>query len=83
MPWTNDKLGKWIKCVPVKDKDVLEVYWVLPYYDKEYKSLPLRYFGHLFGHEGKNSLLSFLKKEGYAIALGAGGSSELNILSDF
>jgi insulysin len=37
----------------------------------------------MFGHEGTNSLLSFLKKEGYALALSAGGDSELNIYSDF
>ena len=33
---------------------------------------------HLFGHEGKNSVLSYLKKEGLAISLYAGGTDMLN-----
>lgn len=69
--------------VPVKDKDILQVFWVLPFVSKEYKTKPLQYWGHMFGHEGKNSLLSYLKKEGYALALSAGGDAELNIYSDF
>jgi secreted Zn-dependent insulinase-like peptidase len=69
--------------VPIKDRDTLKVYWVLPYAQKDYKSKPLEYWSHLFGHKGKNSLLSFLKKEGYALALSAGGDAELNIYSDF
>ena len=69
--------------VPVQDKDQLEVYWILPYEGDQYKTKPLRYFSHLIGDEGKNSLLSFLKKEGYALALSAGGDKELNVYSDF
>ena len=30
---------------------------------------PAYYFKHLLGHEGKNSVLSFLKKEGLALEL--------------
>lgn len=49
----------------------------------EYKSSPLGYFSHLIGHEGENSLLSYLKKEDYATELSAGGDSELDCMSDF
>lgn len=51
--------------------------------EKEYREGPLKYFSHLFGHEGENSLLSYLKQEDYAMELSAGGDSELGILSDF
>ena len=44
---------------------------------------PLEYFSHLFGHEGENSLLSYLKEEGYAMALSAGSDHELGVFSSF
>jgi len=37
----------------------------------------------LFGHEGENSLLSYLTKEGYAMSLSAGEDHEMGIFSDF
>lgn len=37
----------------------------------------------MFGHEGPNSLLSYLKSEGYAYELGAGGDHELWSYSSF
>lgn len=65
------------------DKDEVSIFWVLPDCSSEYKSGPLNYLSHLFGHEGENSILSYLKKEGYALTLGAGPSHNLNIFSDF
>ena len=65
------------------DKDELVIYWVLPNCQKEYKSQPLQYLSHLFGHEGKHSILSYLKKEGLALSLQAGCGHELDIQSDF
>ena len=41
------------------------------------------YFSHLIGHEGENSLLSYLKQEDYAMELTAGGDGELDCMSDF
>jgi insulysin len=37
----------------------------------------------LFGHEGENSILSFLIKEGYAMGLSAGADHEIGCFSDF
>jgi len=51
--------------------------------EQEFKSSPLSYFSHLIGHEGENSLLSYLKAEDYAMELSAGGSHELDCFSDF
>jgi len=83
MPFDSTNLGQIAKFQPVKDKDTIELYWVLPHMQAEYKAGPLSYFSHLIGHEGENSLLSYLKKEDYAMDLSAGGSSELDCMSDF
>jgi insulysin len=64
--------------VPVKDKDILSIIWYLPSTEKEYKTQPLKYHSHLFGHEGENSLLSYLISEGLALELSASHDHELN-----
>jgi len=81
--YPEDRLGKLIKMVPVQDKNELKFYWTLPYYEREWHSKPLNYFSHLIGHEGENSLLSYLKSEGLALALSAGGDDEMNSFSSF
>lgn len=82
-PYTPDSLGKFVKFVPVKDRDMLTICWVLPYCQKDHKSQPLSYFSHLFGHEGENSILSYLISEGLALELSASGDHELWALSTF
>lgn len=42
-------------------------------YTRNYRRKSLQYLGFLVGHEGAGSLLSLLKAEGWAEALGAGG----------
>lgn len=37
----------------------------------------------MFGHEGENSILSYLTQEGYAMSLSAGEDHELGVFSDF
>jgi len=76
LPFTHQNLGKIQRYKPVLDKNELSIYWILPYCEKEYKSQPLKYFTHLFGHEGQNSILSYLKKEGLAMNLSAGSDNE-------
>ena len=61
LPFDSDNLGQIVRYQPVKDKDQLELYWVLPWLGEEWKAHPLGYFSHLIGHEGENSLLSYLK----------------------
>mmetsp|Transcript_1318 Transcript_1318/g.1693 ORF Transcript_1318/g.1693 Transcript_1318/m.1693 type:complete len:895 (-) Transcript_1318:261-2945(-) len=68
-PFPKGSLGKLVKIVPVQDKDLITFEFTLPYYELEYKSKPLNYFSHLFGHEGENSLLSYLISEGLALEL--------------
>lgn len=70
-PWTKENQGKLIRFVPIMDSDDLSFVWTLPYCAKEVKRQPLRYYTHLFGHEGPNSLLSWLRHNGLAHGLTA------------
>lgn len=83
IPFPPDRLGKLVKFVPVKERDIITLLWILPYVQKEFKTQPLAYFAFLFGHEGENSLLSYLKSEGLANELSAGGDHELWSFSNF
>ena len=47
-----------------------------------YKTKPLHYFSHLLGHEGENSVLSYLKKEDLAVDICASVDAELGLFSD-
>jgi insulysin len=51
--------------------------------EKEYKTRPLDYFSHLFGHEGENSLLSYLKKQDLAMSLMSNFEHEMSAFSTF
>jgi len=50
----------------------LQIGFPIADYRSAYRAKPLSYLGNLVGHEGKGSLLSALKAEGLAEALGAG-----------
>lgn len=74
-----------VKVVPVADLRQVTLTWPILFenvQDKErqYLEKPAFYLGHLLGHEGPNSLLSYLKKKGYANGLGAATDAEV---SDF
>jgi len=63
--------------LPVQDDRSLSVEWILPYSNKEdrrarLQAKPQTVIGALLGHEGKGSLLSYLKNEkGLVTSLGA------------
>ena len=61
---------------PVKDIRQLNIVFAIPGTRSMYESKPGRQFGFILGHEGKGSLLSYLKGKGWAISLGAGTSSD-------
>jgi len=69
--------------VPKKDTDKLIISWNVPYCEKDFKTVPLAYFTHLVGHEGKNSLMSYLKKDGYVTSVSTGSSDRLETESCF
>jgi len=62
----------------------LNVKWWLPTcYEKDYKKKPFRYFSHTAGHEGENSLLSYLISEGLALELSAGEEFDIHAMTLF
>lgn len=83
LPFTEENLGMLVRFKPVQDKDSLEIFWILPYCENEFKTRPLQYFSHLFGHGGENSLLSYLKTKGFAMALTAKHEYYLQAFSTF
>lgn len=76
--YTPDNLARMYKFVPNDDADQMNFFWFLPCYEKEHTTKPLNYFVHLFGHEGANSLLSYLISEGLALELGAGSEDHMH-----
>lgn len=76
------QLSKVIKYIPIQDYDSLTLVWALPLSTDE-KTKPLNYLMFLFGHEGDNSLLSYLKSEGLALSLFAGDEDQLDSFSLF
>ena len=81
MPFTSENLAKFYHVKSIKKGDKLEIVWYVenlrPYFD----SNPGSYISFLLGHEGKNSLLSYLIDEGLALELSSGCSNELNLFS--
>ena len=58
---------------PVQDRRQMAMAFPLPSVKAFYGEKPLSYLGFLLGHEGKGSLLSVLKAQGWAEGLSAGG----------
>ncbi|ORX55207.1 hypothetical protein DM01DRAFT_1335502 [Hesseltinella vesiculosa] len=71
-PLTKNELMKQIFIKPVKDVRSLEMTFPFPDQYPLYQSQPGRYISHLIGHEGKGSILSLLKKHGWANYLQVG-----------
>ena len=59
---------------PVKDLRKMSMLFPLSSLEAYHREKPLSYIGSLLGHEGQGSLLSVLKKQGWAEGLSAGGS---------
>jgi insulysin len=77
------QLNKVIEWVPITDTDELILYWPLPLVDDHKKQAGLGYLNHIFGHEGENSLMSYLKAENLALDLNAGIEKQMNSFNRF
>ncbi|KAI7895156.1 Metalloenzyme, LuxS/M16 peptidase-like protein [Mucor mucedo] len=71
-PLTKNELMKQIFVKPVKDVRSLEMTFPFPDQRPLYSVQPGRYLSHLIGHEGRGSILSLLKKNGWANYLQVG-----------
>uniref|UniRef100_A0A3Q2LG09 Nardilysin convertase n=1 Tax=Equus caballus TaxID=9796 RepID=A0A3Q2LG09_HORSE len=63
------------KVVPIRKIHALTITWALPPQQQHYRVKPLHYISWLVGHEGKGSILSYLRKKCWALAL-FGGNGE-------
>ena len=65
--------------VPVKDSRQMTLTFPIPPLQPHYRVKPVNFIANLLGHEGKGSLLSFLKSKGWVEALSAGaGDTDSN-----
>ncbi|KAK3870248.1 hypothetical protein Pcinc_024512 [Petrolisthes cinctipes] len=71
-PFPRDKFHRLYRIIPTKEYHSVEIVWALPSLKKHYRTKPLHYVGHLLGHEGKGSILSYLKKKVWAVGLYSG-----------
>ncbi|KAH8549377.1 Metalloenzyme, LuxS/M16 peptidase-like protein [Umbelopsis sp. PMI_123] len=69
---TSNELMKTIFVKPVKDVRSLDMTFPFPDQHPLFRVQPGRYLSHLIGHEGPGSILSFLKKKGWANYLQVG-----------
>lgn len=72
VPFDDTRLGRRVHVAPVKDVRTIALSWPLPPLYYEYLTKPNRVLSHLLGHEGRGSLLSFLKAQEWANGLSAG-----------
>lgn len=70
------KVGKLYWLEAVKDVHILDLSWRLPSLRKGYLKKAEDYLAHLLGHEGKGSLLFFLKARGWVTSISAGVGDE-------
>ncbi|KAL4454183.1 hypothetical protein ABPG74_012140 [Tetrahymena malaccensis] len=82
-PFDATNQGNFWRVTPVKDEDYLKFMWTIDHTLPHYKSNPAKYISHLIGHEGENSLLSFLKEEGLALELSSGYHDYMNLFTIF
>ncbi|GAA5996471.1 uncharacterized protein JCM10292_007631 [Rhodotorula paludigena] len=74
-PYTSDELGRTIFVKTVKDSRMLELSFPWPDEADLYASKPGSFLSHLVGHEGKGSVLSYLKLKGWANGMSAGAGN--------
>ena len=56
-PYPDERLGRYLRIVPVKEHELLTLTWPLPATREQYLSKPSKYISHILGHEGVGSLL--------------------------
>ena len=72
LPFHPSSLGKIYRIVPVQDHHTLTITFQIPSITSHWKTKPAEYLAHLIGHEASGSILSVLKKRGWATGLSAG-----------
>lgn len=71
-PFNSDLFHKIFKIVSVSSTKKIMFSWYLPPVIELYKIKPLEYIAWVIGHEGKGTLINYLRKLNYAMELEAG-----------
>ncbi|XP_064624973.1 nardilysin-like [Lineus longissimus] len=71
-PFDVPDFYKMYKVIPIKKEHAVQLSWALPSLKEYYKVKPLHYLGWILGHEGKGSILSYLKKKCWALSISSG-----------
>ncbi|AQS36951.1 secreted/periplasmic Zn-dependent peptidase, insulinase [Shewanella psychrophila] len=71
--YQKEQLTSQLHIIPLKEQKRVAITFSLPAIDPFYKHKPLTFISHLLGYEGNGSLLSYLKEQGFAVNLSAGG----------
>ncbi|CAG8625900.1 11505_t:CDS:10 [Acaulospora morrowiae] len=71
-PITKNELGNQISLKPVRDQHYVEITFPIPDQSSLYETKPFGFLSHIIGHEEKGSILSLLKKKGWANGLYSG-----------
>ncbi|GAA6044580.1 A-factor-processing enzyme [Rhodotorula toruloides] len=74
-PLTSSELGQTLFIKSIRDTRFLELTFPFPDESELYASKPGSFLSHLIGHEGKGSVLSLLKKRGWANGMSAGAGN--------
>eukprot|EP00939_MAST-03C_sp_MAST-3C-sp1_P002054 g2054.t1 len=74
-PFGDAVIGRQLVVEPVKDLRYLRLMFQMPSQHAFYESKPASFWSHLIGHESAGSILSLLKKKGWANELMAGIST--------
>ncbi|KAJ2766214.1 metalloprotease, partial [Coemansia nantahalensis] len=73
-PLTPAEMGQLVRFRSVRQQRSLDMTFALPDVKPYYQQKPAHYIGSLLGHEGPGSILSYLKKRGWATGTVAGRS---------
>ncbi|KAK6179262.1 hypothetical protein SNE40_011665 [Patella caerulea] len=73
-PFNTQEFRKFYRVSSVENAHSLEILWSFPSLLHEYRVKPLDYLSTLITHEGKGSILSYLKKRTLALSLSGGNN---------
>ncbi|ESO92600.1 hypothetical protein LOTGIDRAFT_233049 [Lottia gigantea] len=79
-PFKTAEFGRFYTVSSVENIHSLDIVWYLPPLSQQYRCKPLEYLSTLITHEGKGSILSYLKNR--TLALGLSGGSSYNGLDN-
>ena len=68
----EDLLPARLDIAPIRESRTLSLSFPIPPHEPHFRAKPLALISHLVGHEGRGSLLSALKEQGWAEGLSAG-----------